>query len=631
MRKGSISVETENIFPIIKQFLYSDQEIFLRELIANATDATSKLLTLARRGEVNEEVSDTRIRVKIDEEAKTLTISDRGIGMTEEEVLKYLNQVAFSSAKEFVEKYKDDASIIGHFGLGFYSAFMVADKVEVVTKSYKENSVPVKWICTGSTDYEIEDAEKDTYGTDIILHISEESKEFLQNYRINELLEKHCKFLPIEIEFGTITEYLEEEVVEGEVTEDENTAEGEAAEPKEKKSIEVPKVINNTKTAWKKQPKDLTDDEYRDFYKELHPTGDTPLFWVHLNIDYPFNLTGILYFPKLGNQLEVQRNKIHLYSNQVYVTDEVKEIVPEFLTLLHGVIDSPDIPLNVSRSYLQSDRNVKKITEYITRKVADRLDEIFRKERESFEEKWENMGVFVKYGYVTEEKFAEKAQKFVLLENVDGERFTIEEYQEKIGVNQVDKDEKSVVLYTNNKEEHDAYIKGAKELGYDVLNMDTMIDVHFIQALERKLDKVSFVRVDSETVDKLIDKDEKRESVLSEDDQKELEELFKKCITEQGASVRLEALPPSELPIIITRPEFMRRMQEMSAIQGMNMNMGDMYNVVINTNHEVVGAILQNKDDAKAKHLFDLARLHNGMLKGSELTDFISKSVELMK
>ncbi len=631
MRKGSISVETENIFPIIKQFLYSDQEIFLRELIANATDATSKLLTLARRGEVNEEVSDTRIRVKIDEEAKTLTISDRGIGMTEEEVLKYLNQVAFSSAKEFVEKYKDDASIIGHFGLGFYSAFMVADKVEVVTKSYKENSVPVKWICTGSTDYEIEDAEKDTYGTDIILHISEESKEFLQNYRINELLEKHCKFLPIEIEFGTITEYLEEEVVEGEVTEDENTAEGEAAEPKEKKSIEVPKVINNTKPAWKKQPKDLTDDEYRDFYKELHPTGDTPLFWVHLNIDYPFNLTGILYFPKLGNQLEVQRNKIHLYSNQVYVTDEVKEIVPEFLTLLHGVIDSPDIPLNVSRSYLQSDRNVKKITEYITRKVADRLDEIFRKERESFEEKWENMGVFVKYGYVTEEKFAEKAQKFVLLENVDGERFTIEEYQEKIGVNQVDKDEKSVVLYTNNKEEHDAYIKGAKELGYDVLNMDTMIDVHFIQALERKLDKVSFVRVDSETVDKLIDKDEKRESVLSEDDQKELEELFKKCITEQGASVKLEALPPSELPIIITRPEFMRRMQEMSAIQGMNMNMGDMYNVVINTNHEVVGAILQNKDDAKAKHLFDLARLHNGMLKGSELTDFISKSVELMK
>ena len=631
MRKGSISVETENIFPIIKQFLYSDQEIFLRELIANATDATSKLLTLARRGEVNEEVSDTRIRVKIDEEAKTLTISDRGIGMTEEEVLKYLNQVAFSSAKEFVEKYKDDASIIGHFGLGFYSAFMVADKVEVVTKSYKENSVPVKWVCTGSTDYEIEDAEKGTYGTDIILHISEESKEYLQNYRINELLEKHCKFLPIEIEFGTITEYLEEEVVEGEVTEDKNTAEGEAAEPKEKKSIEVPKVINNTKPAWKKQPKDLTDDEYRDFYKELHPTGDTPLFWVHLNIDYPFNLTGILCFPKLGNQLEVQRNKIHLYSNQVYVTDEVKEIVPEFLTLLHGVIDSPDIPLNVSRSYLQSDRNVKKITEYITRKVADRLDEIFRKERESFEEKWENMGVFVKYGYVTEEKFAEKAQKFVLLENVDGERFTIEEYQEKIGVNQVDKDEKSVVLYTNNKEEHDAYIKGAKELGYDVLNMDTMIDVHFIQALERKLDKVSFVRVDSETVDKLIDKDEKRESVLSEDDQKELEELFKKCITEQGASVKLEALPPSELPIIITRPEFMRRMQEMSAIQGMNMNMGDMYNVVINTNHEVVGAILQNKDDAKAKHLFDLARLHNGMLKGSELTDFISKSVELMK
>jgi molecular chaperone HtpG len=631
MRKGSISVETENIFPIIKQFLYSDQEIFLRELIANATDATSKLLTLARRGEVNEEVTDTRIRVKIDEAANTLTISDRGIGMTEEEVLKYLNQVAFSSAKEFVEKYKDDASIIGHFGLGFYSAFMVADKVEVVTKSYKEDTVAVKWVCTGNTDYEIEDADKTEYGTDIVLHINDESKEYLQNHRINELLEKHCKFLPIEIEFGTVTEYLEEEVEEGEVTEDENTAEGEAAEPKEKKSIEVPKIINNTQPAWKKQPKDLSDDEYRDFYKELHPTGDTPLFWVHLNIDYPFNLTGILYFPKLGNQLEIQRNKIHLYSNQVYVTDEVKEIVPEFLTLLHGVIDSPDIPLNVSRSYLQSDRNVKKITEYITRKVADRLDEIFRKEREAFEDKWENMGVFVKYGYVTEEKFAEKAQKFVLLENVDGARFTIEDYQEKIGVNQVDKDEKSIILYTNNKDEHDAYIKAAKELGYDVLNMDTMIDVHFIQALERKLDKVSFVRVDSETVDKLIDKDEKRESVLSDDAQKELEEMFKKCITQQGASVKLEALSPSELPIIITRPEFMRRMQEMSAIQGMGMNMGDMFNVVINTNHEVVGSILQNKDDAKAKHLFDLARLHNGMLKGGELTEFISKSVELMK
>lgn len=619
MRKGSISVETENIFPIIKQFLYSDQEIFLRELIANATDATSKLLTLARRGEVAHEVTDTRIRVSIDETAKTLTISDRGIGMTEEEVIKYLNQVAFSSAKEFVEKYQDEASIIGHFGLGFYSAFMVASKVDVITKSYKEGSEAVKWSCTGDTEYSIEAAEKETYGTDIVLHISEDSEEYLQNYRINELLTKHCKFLPIEIEFGTRTEYVEDETV----TKEDGT--------EEKKSIEVPNVINNTKPAWKKQPSELTDDEYRDFYRELHPSGETPLFWVHLNIDYPFNLTGILYFPKLGNQLEMQRNKIHLYSNQVYVTDEVKEIVPEFLTLLHGVIDSPDIPLNVSRSYLQSDRNVKKITEYITRKVADRLDEMFRKERETFEEKWENMSVFVKYGYVTEEKFAEKAQKFVLLDNVDGERFTIEDYQEKVGVNQVDKDDRTVILYTNNKEEHDAYIQNAKEVGYDVLNMETLIDVHFIQALERKLDKVAFVRVDSDTISNLIPKDEKLDSVLSEDEQKNLEEMFKKCVTQQGATVQMEALSPNDMPIVITRPEFMRRMQEMSAMQGMNMNMGEMYNVVINTNHEIVGNVLKENDEAKAQHLYDLARLHNGMLKGSELTNFIKKSVNMMK
>jgi molecular chaperone HtpG len=398
-----------------------------------------------------------------------------------------------------------------------------------------------------------------------------------------------------------------------------------------RKSIEVPNVINNTNPAWKKQPSELTDDEYRDFYKELHPTGDTPLFWVHLNIDYPFNLTGILYFPKLGNQLEIQRNKIHLYSNQVYVTDEVKEIVPEFLTLLHGVIDSPDIPLNVSRSYLQSDRNVKKITDYITKKVADRLDEMFRKEREEFEAKWENMGVFVKYGFVTEEKFADKAKQFLLLENVDADYFTIEEYQEKVGVNQTDKDDKTVILYTNNKEEHDSYIQGAKEMGYDVLNMETMIDVHFIQTLERKLDKVTFVRVDSDTADKLIDKGETRESVLSEEEQKSVEEIFNKCVNAQGASVKLEALSPNDLPILITRPEFMRRMQEMSAMQGMTMNMGDMFNVVVNTNHEVVGNILKDNDESKAQHLFDLARLHNGMLKGTELTDFIKKSVDLMK
>jgi molecular chaperone HtpG len=619
MRTGSISVETENIFPIIKQFLYSDQEIFLRELIANATDATSKLLTLARRGEVEQEVTDTTIKVIIDADAKTLTISDRGIGMTEEEVLKYLNQVAFSSATEFVEKYKEEASIIGHFGLGFYSAFMVADKVDVVTKSYKKDSQAVKWSCTGDPAYSIEEVEKEAYGTDIVLHISEDSEEFLQQYRISELLNKHCKFLPIPIEFGTKTEYVEDESVQDE--------EGNPV----KNEVEVPNIINNPNPAWKKQPSELSDEDYRNFYTELFPTGEPPLFWVHLNIDYPFNLTGILYFPQLGNQLEIQRNKIHLYSNQVYVTDEVKEIVPEFLTLLHGVIDSPDIPLNVSRSYLQSDRNVKKITEYITRKVADRLEEMFRKEREEFDKNWENMNVFVKYGYVTEEKFADKAKKFILLENVEGDYFTIDEYLEKITATQTNKDDLRVILYTNNKEEHDAYITGAQDLGYDVLNMDTLIDVHFIQALERKLEKVSFVRVDSDTPSKLIAKEETVESVLSEDEQKDLESLFQKFVTQQGATVKLEALSPNDLPIVITRPEFMRRMQEMSAMQGMNMNMGDMYNVVINTNHEVVGTVLKEGDEQKGQHLYDLARLQNGLLKGAELTAFIKKSVDLMK
>jgi len=621
MQKGSISVQTENIFPIIKQFLYSDHEIFLRELISNAIDATSKLKTLARRGDVSFEITDTRIRVKIDEENKTLTISDRGIGMDAEEVKKYLNQVAFSSAQEFVEKYKDDSSIIGHFGLGFYSAFMVSDKVEVVTKSYKDGAQAVRWTCTGDPEYTLEEVEKEEYGTDVILHITDDDNEFLEQPRISHLLEKYCKFLPVEIEFGTRKEYIVDE-----------DAEEKEDGTKDQKEIEVPNVVNNPNPIWKKTPNDLTDEEYQAFYKELFPTGETPLFWVHLNIDYPFNLTGVLYFPVLGNQLEMQRNKIHLYSNQVFVTDEVKEIVPEFLTLLHGVIDSPDIPLNVSRSYLQSDRNVKKITEYITRKVADKLDELFRKERETFTEKWEHMGVFVKYGFVTEEKFAEKAQKFALLENVNGEFFTIDEYQEKIKANQVDKDERLVVLYTNDPEEHDAYIQKAEEAGYDVLKMDTLIDVHFIQTLERKLEKVAFVRVDSDTVDNLIPKDEDRESVLSEDEQKELEELFKKVIVAPSATVKLEALSPKDLPIVITRPEFMRRMQEMSAMQGMNMqSMGEMYNVVVNTNHELVGEVLKKEDESQAQHLFDLARLHNGMLKGSELTNFINKSLDMMK
>ncbi|MCP4443640.1 MAG: molecular chaperone HtpG [Aureispira sp.] len=617
MQKGQISVQTENIFPIIKKFLYSDHEIFLRELIANATDATTKMETFARRGEFNEELGDTTIQIILDEEAKTLTIRDRGIGMNEEEVMKYLNQVAFSSAAEFLDKYQEDASIIGHFGLGFYSAFMVAKKVDVRTRSYKGGDA-VQWSCTGEPEYTLETIEKEERGTDIVLHIADDSEEFLQNSRIQELLDKYCKFLPIQIQFGTKTEY----VPSGEKDEEGND---------KTEETQVPNLINNTNPAWKKSPSELTDEDYEAFYKELHPYSEAPLFWVHLNIDYPFNLTGILYFPKLGNQLEVQRNKIHLYSNQVYVTDEVKNIVPEFLTLLHGVIDSPDIPLNVSRSYLQSDYNVKRISEYITKKVADRLGDIFRKERETFEQKWESIGVFVKYGFVTEEKFAEKALKFTLLESVDNSFHTIEDYQEKIKATQTDKDGNLIMLYSNNIEEHHAFIDSAQGAGYDVLKLETLIDTHFVQALERKLEKVQFVRVDSDTVDNLIKKDEVKESVLSEDEQKQVEEVFKGVVTDAGASVKLEALSPNELPIMITRPEFMRRMREMSAMQGMDSQFGDMYNVVVNTNHPLISSTIGADNNDKAKHLYDLARLQNGLLKGSELTEFVKKSVDLMK
>jgi len=476
----------------------------------------------------------------------------------------------------------------------------------------------VKWTCTGDPEYTLEAIEKEGRGTDIILHISEDSEEYLQKQRIGGLLEKYCKFLPVEIQFGTRTEYSE-------------VPEGSEEEPV---GTEVANIINNPKPAWKKQPNELTDEDYLNFYNELHPGSEPPLFWVHLNIDYPFNLTGILYFPKLGNQMEMQRNKIHLYSNQVFVTDEVKEIVPEFLTLLHGIIDSPDIPLNVSRSYLQSDRNVKKITEYITKKVADKLDDMFRKERSKFEEKWENINVFVKYGYVTEEKFAAKAKKFVLLENVEGLYYSIEDYKNEIKATQTDKDGRLVVLYTNNKQEHDSYIASAKEAGYDVLFMETVIDVHFVQALERTFadEKLTFVRVDSDTIDNLIPKDEQRESVLSEDDQKQVEEIFTNCVNQAGATVKLEALSPNDLPIMITRPEFMRRMREASQMQGMDMNsMPDYHNVVINTNHEAISMILGNKDEDKAKYLYNLARLHQGMLTGVELTAFVKRAVDFIK
>ncbi len=621
MQKGQISVQTENIFPIIKQFLYSDQEIFLRELISNAVDATSKLKTLAARGEVNGEIGETIIDILLDKDAKTLTIRDRGIGMTEEEVNKYLNQVAFSSAQEFLEKYKDESSIIGHFGLGFYSAFMVAKTVEVKTLSYKEGSEGVTWICDGDPEYSIGTNDKTTRGTDIILHISDDSTEYLEESRIQELLDKYCKFLPIEIRFGT----KKETVFEGE------------GEDQTSKEIEVDNIINNPNPIWRKQPAELTDEDYKNFYNELYPYSTPPMFWIHLNIDYPFNLTGILYFPKVTNSMEVQKNKIQLYSNQVYVTDEVKEIVPEFLTLLHGVIDSPDIPLNVSRSYLQSDANVKKITGYITKKVADKLNDLYKKDRAAYEEKWSDLNVFVKYGMLSEEKFHDKAVKFALLTNVDGEHFTIDEYAEKIKAVQTDKHNKVIHLYTNNKDEHDSFITSAKNAGYDVLHFDNIIDNHFMQHMEHKGTDITFVRVDSDVVDNLVQKDETKESVLSEKEQEKVLGLFKDNIGDASANVEVKALSPDDQPVVITKPEFMRRMKEMQALQGMQTGaFPDMYNVIVNGNHPLVAEkLLKMRSEDKKKdfvqHLYNLAMLNQGMLKGSALTSFINSSLEYLK
>lgn len=622
MQKGQINVQAENIFPIIKQFLYSDQEIFLRELVSNATDATSKLLTLSRKGEVKGEIGATKIEILLDKKAKTLTIRDRGIGMTNEEVEKYLNQVAFSSAEEFLEKYKDDAQIIGHFGLGFYSAFMVADKVEVVTKSYKEDADAVKWVCDGNPEYEIGAGERDFRGTDVILHISDDSNEFLEDSRIEGLLNKYCKFLPIEIQFGMKTE---------------TTYEGEGEDEK-KIETEVENIINNPSPAWKKQPSELKDEDYVDFYNELYPLSAPPLFHIHLNIDYPFNLTGILYFPKLSNSLEIQKNKIQLYSNQVYVTDDVKEIVPEWLTLLHGVIDSPDIPLNVSRSYLQSDSNVRKITGYITKKVADKLHDLFKKDREDFESKWDSLGVFIKYGMLSDEKFNERVLKndFALLKNTDSEFKTIEEYKEKVKETQTDKHDRLIFLYTNNAKAHDSYIQAAKNRGYDVLEMDNpAIDSHFIQHLEHKVGGITFVRVDSDTVDNLIQKDEKTESVLSEKEQETVKNIFSGVMPETGANVELKPLSPNDQPVVITRNEFMRRMKEMQQFSSMGMGeMPDSYNVVVNTNHPLVAEKLVNADEAKqtetAQYLYQIALIQQGMLEGKDLTAFVQKSLGML-
>lgn len=614
MQKGQISVQTENIFPIIKKFLYSDQDIFLRELVSNAVDATSKLKTLQRKNEFKGELGSLNIEIIVDKDAKTLTIKDRGIGMTEEEVLKYLNQVAFSSASEFLEKYKDESQIIGHFGLGFYSAFMVAEKVEVKTLSYKENSQAVKWTCIGDTEYSIENIDKTERGTEIILHITDDATEFLEEHTISGLLDKYCKFLPVPIVFG---EEEHKEEVDG-----------------EEKVTKTPRIINNTDPIWKKQPNEIDDEGYKKFYQELYPFSTPPLFWIHLNIDYPFRLTGILYFPKIQNSLEIQKNKIQLYSNQVFVTDNVKEIVPEFLTLLHGVIDSPDIPLNVSRSYLQADSNVKKITNYITKKVAEKLSDLYKNDRKSFEEKWDDIGTFVKYGMLTNEKFEEKAKDFVVLKTTDAEYLTVNEYKEQVATHQTDKNSKVVFIYTNINENHSHLVEAAKEKNYKVLMFDQMLDGHFMQHLEHKNSDISFIRIDSNTLDQLVEKDEKIESVLSEKEQEKVKSIFEASHPDKAGSIVLKALSPNEEPVVITKPEFMRRMKEMQALQGMDFSsFPDTYEVVINTNHPLITkTLLENKAEEEQKalavYLSQLAKLNQQMLKGKELNDFIKKSIQ---
>ncbi|MBT8189477.1 MAG: molecular chaperone HtpG [Bacteroidia bacterium] len=621
METGQISVQTENIFPIIKKFLYSDQEIFLRELISNAIDATTKIKTLSSKGDFKGELGDLTIDILLDKENKTLTIRDKGIGTSEAEVKKFLNQVAFSSAESFLKKYKDDANIIGHFGLGFYSAFMVAEKVEVDTKSYK-TTPPVKWVCTGNPEYEIGKGTRKERGTDIILHISDDSTEFLENNRIQNLLDKYSKFLHVPIRFGkkTRTEW------EGE------------GEDRKAIEIEEENIINNTDPLWKKKPNKLKDEDYKAFYNELYPMSPEPLFWIHLNIDFPFKLTGILYFPKLNNNLEMQKNKIQLYSNQVYVTDDVKEIVPEFLLLLHGVIDSPDIPLNVSRSYLQSDSNVRKITSYITKKVAEKLKSLYKKDEQAFRDKWDDVGTFVKYGMITDEKFYDRAQSFALLKNTKNEFSLIDDYLAKVAPVQKDKYDKTVLLYANNEKDQHSYIESAENYGYDVLLMNNIIDNHLMQHLEQKKEKVTFVRVDSDTTDKLVQKEEEKESVLSEKEIGKIKDIFETSLGEiKGGFIETRALSPEDYPVLITRPEFMRRMKEMQMMQGMSLgDMPDSHNVVINTNHELVAKkILAMKSKEKkerfANYLYNLARLNQNMLKGEELNNFIKTSIEFLK
>ncbi|RSK40573.1 molecular chaperone HtpG [Mangrovimonas spongiae] len=628
MAKGNINVSVENIFPLIKKFLYSDHEIFLRELISNATDATLKLKHLASIGEAKVEYGNPQIEVKIDKEGKKLHIIDQGIGMTAEEVEKYINEVAFSGAEEFLDKYKDsakDSGIIGHFGLGFYSAFMVANKVEIITKSHKDEPA-AHWTCDGSPEFTLEPHDKTERGTEIILHINEDDNEFLEESRIRELLVKYNKFMPIPIKFGTKTETLPKP---------EDAKEDDPAPTKE-----VDDIINNPNPAWTKQPTDLEEEDYKNFYRELYPMQfEEPLFHIHLNVDYPFNLTGILYFPKMTNDLNVQKDRIQLYQNQVFVTDNVEGIVPEFLTMLRGVIDSPDIPLNVSRSYLQADGAVKKISSYITRKVADKLKSLFNNNREDFEKKWDDIKIVIEYGMLSEEKFFDKADAFALYPTVDGKYYTYDELYNAIKAKQTDKDDKLVILYASNKDEQHSYIEAAKAKGYEVLLLDSPIVSHLMQKLETSKENISFARVDADHIDNLIKKDDNKISKLSDDEKTKLDELLKEVIPADKFTVQLETMDSDAAPFMITQPEFMRRMKEMQATGGGGMfgmgNMPDMYNLVVNTNSELVGDILNTKTKKKQERLInqslDLARLSQGLLKGEELTNFIKRSYDMIK
>ncbi|MDR1715440.1 MAG: molecular chaperone HtpG [Prevotella sp.] len=625
-QNGKIGVTTENIFPIIKKFLYSDHEIFLRELVSNAVDASQKLKTYASLGEFKGELGNLSVKIKIDKDNGTLTISDNGIGMTNEEIDKYINQIAFSSANEFLDKYKKDAnSIIGHFGLGFYSSFMVSKKVEIITKSFKEGAVAVKWSCDGSPEYTIEAAEKAERGTDIILYIDDENKNFLEQGEVDKLLKKYCRFLPVPIVFGKKTEWKDGKSVE---TEEDN-------------------VINDTNPLWTRKPADLKDEDYKKFYQELYPFSDEPMFWIHLNVDYPFKLTGVLYFPQIKSNVDMNRNKIQLYSNQVFVTDSVEGIVPEFLTLMHGVLDSPDIPLNVSRSYLQSDQNVKKISNHITKKVADRLEEIFKNDRSRFEEKWDSLKIFIEYGMLTDDKFYERAQKICLLKNTDAKAFTFEEYKTLISSNQTDKDGNLIYLYASNKDEQYSYINTAKDKGYDVILFDGQLDVHMAGMLEQKFEKSKFVRVDADTIDNLIQKEDSKEVNLTDKQKEELNEAFTSQLPKIEKTefiVDYKALDEKAQPIQITQNEFMRRMKEMSAMQtgmGFYGEMPNSYNLVLNIEHPLIKKIMGDIDgkDKEAvglyatestniRQLIDLALLSNGMLKGEALNNFVKRNMD---